>query len=125
MMRLPLTLHACSEGYQKPVPGNYEIPKPIYVSRVYEQHVAKNFFLLEGRNYEIALMQNQNYQKISNNLNSVSKTLEHKEPILFLPIDNFLTICFYFVISILYIVHCKFLRDYVFLHRAACKAIYV
>ena len=70
-------------------------------------------------------MQNQNYQKISNNLNSVSKTLEHKEHILFLPIDNFLTIYFYFVISISYIVYCEFLRDCVFLHRAACKAIFV
>ena len=61
--------------------------------------------------------------KLSKNLKelkSVSKTLEHKEPILFLPIDSFLTICFYFVISILYIVNCKFLRDYVFLNRAAC-----
>ena len=61
----------------------------------------------------MALMQNQNYQKISNNLKSVSKTLEHKEFILFLPIDNFLIIYFYSVISILYIVYCKFLKDYV------------
>ena len=88
-MRLPLTLHACSAGYQKPVPRNYGIPKPIYVSRFYEQHVAKNVFLLEEPNYGMALMQNQNYQKISNNLKSVSKTLEHKEPVLFLPIDKF------------------------------------
>ena len=49
----------------------------------------KCFFLLEGRNYGMALMQNQNYQKISNNFKSVSKTLEHEEPILFLPIDNY------------------------------------
>ena len=87
MMRLPLTLHACPAGYQKPGPGNYEIPKPIYVSLCYKQHVAKNVFLLKGRNYGMALMQNQNYQKISNNLKSVWKTLEHKEPILFMPID--------------------------------------
>ena len=89
MKRLLLTLHACSADHQKPVLGNYEIPKPIYVSRFYEQHVAKNVFLLEGRNYGMALMQNQNYQKISNNLKPVSKTLEYKEPIIFLPIDNY------------------------------------
>ena len=59
-MRLPLILHACSAGYQKPVPGNFVIPKPIYVSRFYEQHVAKNAFLSEGRNYGMALTQNQN-----------------------------------------------------------------
>ena len=53
-------------------------PNPIYVSRFYEQHVGKNVFLLEGRNYGMALMQSQNHQKISNNLKSVSKTLEHK-----------------------------------------------
>ena len=64
-------------------------------------------------------MQNQNYQKISNNLNSVLKTLEHKEHILFLRIDNFLIIYFYFVISILYIVYCKFVRDYVFLAQGS------
>ena len=87
MMRLPLTLHACPAGYQKPGPGNYEIPKPIYLSRCYKQHVAKNVFPLEGRNYGMALMQNQSYQKISNNLKPVWKTLEHKEPILFMPID--------------------------------------
>ena len=86
-MRLPLTLHACSAGYQKPGPGNYEIPKPIYVSRYYKQHVAKNVFPLEGRNYGMALMQNQNYQKILKNLNPVWKTLEHKEPIFFMAID--------------------------------------
>ena len=63
------------------------MPKPIYVSRCYKQYVAKYVFLLEGRNYGMALMQNQNYQKISNNLNPVWKTLEHKEPILFMPID--------------------------------------
>ena len=44
-----------------------ELPKPINESRFYEQHVAKNVFLIEGRNYGMALMQNQNYQKISNN----------------------------------------------------------
>ena len=32
-------------------------------------------------------MQNQNYQKILKNLNPVWKTLEHKEPILFMAID--------------------------------------
>ena len=47
-------------GYQRPVPGNFEIQKPIYVSRFYEQHVAKNAFLLEGWKYAMALMQNQN-----------------------------------------------------------------
>ena len=73
LMRLPLTLNACSTGYLKPEPGNYEIPKPIYVSRFYEQHVAKNIFLLEGRNYGMALMQNQNYQKISNKLKEIDK----------------------------------------------------
>ena len=36
MMKLPLILHACSTGYQKPVPGNFEIPKQTYVSRFYE-----------------------------------------------------------------------------------------
>ena len=61
--------------------------KPIYVSRCYKQHVAKNVFPLEGRNYGMALMQNQNYQKILKNLNPVWKTLEHKEPILFMAID--------------------------------------
>ena len=59
-MRLPLTLHACSTGYQKPVPGNFEMQKPICVSRFYEQHLAKNAFLVEGRNYGMALTQNQN-----------------------------------------------------------------
>ena len=72
--------------YSAKYSGN-EIPKPIYVSRCYKQHVAKNVFLLEGQNYGMALMQNQNYQKISNNLNPVWKILEHKEPILFMPID--------------------------------------
>ena len=40
-------------------------------------------------NYGMALMQNQNYQKISNNLKPVSKTLGYKEPIIFLPINNY------------------------------------
>ena len=60
MMKVPFILHAFSTGYQKPVPGNFEIPKPIYVSRFYEQHVAKSAFLLEGRNYGMALTQNPN-----------------------------------------------------------------
>ena len=77
---LPLTLHACSTGYQKPVPGNFEIQKHIFVSRFYVQHVAKNVFLLEGRSYGMALTQNQNQQKISNNSNPVSKAPEYKGP---------------------------------------------
>ena len=78
MMKLPRILHACSTGCQKPVFGNFGTPKPIYVSRFYEQHVAKNAFLLEGRNCGMAWTQNQNYPKPSNNLNPVLKTLEHE-----------------------------------------------
>ena len=59
-MWLPRTLRACSTGYQKPVLGIFETPKPIFVSRFYEQHVAKNAFLLEGQNYGMAWTQNLN-----------------------------------------------------------------
>ena len=56
----PSYLACLSAGYQKPVSGNCEIPKPIYVSCFYEQHVVKNAFLVEGRNYGMGLMQHQN-----------------------------------------------------------------
>ena len=47
--------------------------------------------------YGMALTQNQNQQKISNNLNPVSKTPEHKSPI-FIPVDQELLNYFYFII---------------------------
>ena len=37
-------LHVGSAGYQKPVSKSFELPKPIYVSHYYEQHVVKNIF---------------------------------------------------------------------------------
>ena len=47
-------------GYQIPCPGNFGNLNLIYVSRLYEQHVAKNASLLEKRNYGMAWMQDQN-----------------------------------------------------------------
>ena len=92
------------------------------VSRFYEQHVAKNVFLLEGRSYGMALTQNQNYQKVSNNLNPVLKTPEHKGT-LSIPADRELlsTFTLLFLSCILWIF--KGLSCFSS-HRAACKAIY-
>ena len=61
---------------------------------------AKNAFLLDGLNYGMAWMQNQNQQKILNNLNLVSKTPEHNGN-LFIPGVRFTTLN-YFYLAILF-----------------------
>ena len=62
-----------------------------------EQHVAKNAFLLQGRNYGMDRMQNQNQRKISSNLNSILKTLAHKGTLVFLPtVPVLLTTLFFY-----------------------------
>ena len=72
--------------------------------------MAKNAFISEGRHYGMALKQNQNYKQISNNLNRVSKTPEHKGT-LSIPADRELLTSF---TLLLYLVYCEFLRDYLF-----------
>ena len=71
------------------------------VSRFYEQKVTKHVSFLEEQNHGVACSQNQIQQKISSNLNPVSKIAEHvEEPNPFYPVDRSSTFKYFYLATI-------------------------